>query len=302
MQKTQPISASSSSGEGLLKRVTRVIASASGLLKAGERDDYLHRCVADFMVVRGEKVLETLLQKAERGEHEAIQALRNALAVNYTYFWREPEHFHILMEHVIISLRKRVDKRGSLQPRVHLWSAGCASGEEPWSMAIAAAEACRVTGLAATIEILATDIDTVALADAQQGRYRDHALRELPNELRERYFHPLRMGSGKIWRVGEALRKMVRYVPNDLLAAQWPVGESGHRFDAIFCRNVMIYLSDSARVHLFEKFSTLLTPDGLLLLSRVEGGMSYADAYFRPCGDAVYLPSAAARRVSQNRI
>jgi chemotaxis protein methyltransferase CheR len=98
------------------------------------------------------------------------------------------------------------------------------------------------------------------------------------------------------WQANEQLQTMVRFRTVDLLAQCWPCCEDSERFDAIFCRNVIIYLSDSARIHIFEKFSSLIRPDGLMILSRVEGGINQAEPYFKPCGDSVYLLSAAARR------
>jgi chemotaxis protein methyltransferase CheR len=282
--------------ERRLKRVAAVIAHDSALPQAGERADFLVRRVAAYVSAHGAQALDDLLQRAEGGDAGAVQTLRNALTVNYTYFWREAEHFQILLEHVLTGLRKRPAGAG-----LRLWSAACATGEEAWSMAIAAAEALRLSGATTAIEVLATDIDTLALERAAQGRYGDEAIQQLPADLRDRYLHRVGGAGSARWQVGEELRRHVRFVPLDLLAQQWPACDGGPPFDAIFCRNVMIYFSDSARFHVFEKFAALLQPDGLLFLSRVEGGVNRAEPSFRPCGDSVYLLRAVARRAGPQK-
>ncbi|MEW6164245.1 MAG: protein-glutamate O-methyltransferase CheR [Pseudomonadota bacterium] len=279
-----------------LGRVAAVIARASGLAAAGERGEHLRRRVAGYVRTHGAAALESLLARAERGEAAAIEELRNQLAVNYTYFWREPEHFQILLEHLITQLRKKVSAGGTARPSLRLWSAGCASGEEAWSMAIVVAEARRIAGIDAEVEILATDIDTEALALARAASYREEVLQQLPDDLRARYLSPGGTAATRRWAVTDALRGMVRCARLDLLAAAWPECETGRRFDAIFCRNVMIYFSESARYHLFERFAALVRADGLLVLGQVEGGLDRAEPYFRPCGGSVYLPGKSARR------
>ena len=278
----------------LIDRVAAVSARASGLLVAGERISHLRRRLEGYIGTHGIVVLESLLRKSEQGDSQAIQALRNALSVNFTYFWRDPDHFQYLMEHLMT--RVRVQASASAQPRLRLLSAGCASGEESWSMAMAAAEAVRLTKIAASIEIVAVDIDSAAVEEAQRCVYNEEVVKQLPDYLRHRYLRPVMQRHSTHWQVDEALRSMVHFHPVDLLAQHWPFCEEGERFDAIFCRNVIIYLSDSARIHMFEKFSTLLKPDGLMILSRVEGGINHAEPYFKPCGDSVYMLGAAARR------
>lgn len=286
--------------ERLIARVAAVAAQSAGLVRAGERSDFLKRRLTAYLATHGEPVLQTLLQKAERGDAAAIEEMRNVLAVNYTYFWREPEHFQFLLEHLLTTLRKKVGAGGTAPQRLRLWSAACSSGEEAWSMAMVAAEARRLGGRDCQIEVLATDIDTEALAEARTGRYRDEVVQQLPEEYRTRYLQAVRSAGGAQWQVGETLRAIVQFHPLDLLAAQWPVCEKGEFFDAIFCRNVMIYLSDSARFHVFEKFAALLKADGLLFLGRVEGGMKRAEPYFRPCGNSIYLLADAARRAGRH--
>ncbi len=281
----------------LIDRVAAITARASGLLVAGERLSHLERRLHGFIGTHGINMLESLVRKSEQGDSLAIQSLRNALSVNYTYFWREPEHFQFLLEHLMVRLRLLMrNKKDPGLPVLRVLSAGCSSGEEAWSMAMMAAEAMRQTGIQAQGSIFGVDIDTGIIADAQRCIYNQEVLKELPRELRDRYMQPLTYRYTTHWRVNDALQSMVQFQIQDLMQQDWTFCEEGLRFDAIFCRNVIIYLSDSARIHIFEKFSTLLQSDGLMILSRVEGGINHAEPYFKPCGDSVYMLSAAARR------
>ncbi len=197
----------------------------------------------------------------------------------------------------MIRLRLLVRKNNSNSlPLLRLLSAGCSSGEEAWSMAMVAAEAMRQTGIQATVEIVGVDVDTAIIADAQRCIYNQEVVKQLPLDLRNRYMLPLTYRHMAHWRIKDELQGMVRFQTQDLMQQHWFFCEDGLRFDAIFCRNVIIYLSDSARIHIFEKFSTLLQSDGLMILSRVEGGINHAEPYFKPCGDSVYMLSAVARR------
>jgi chemotaxis protein methyltransferase CheR len=281
----------------LIDRVAAVTARASGLLVAGERLSHLERRLQGFIGTHGINMLESLVRKSEQGDSVAIQALRNALSVNYTYFWREPEHFQFLLEHLIVRLRLLMRNKKSPEPPVlRVLSAGCSSGEEAWSMAMMAAEAMRQTGIEAHVFILGVDIDTGIIADAQRCIYNQEVIKDLPIDLRERYLQPITYRHRVHWRPVDRLQKMLQFKTLDLMQENESIVEEDVLFDAIFCRNVIIYLSDSARLHIFKKFSALLQPDGLMILSRVEGGTHHAEPFFKSCGDSVYMLSSAARR------
>jgi chemotaxis protein methyltransferase CheR len=283
----------------LVDRVAAISANASGLWVAGERPSHLARRLEGYIDAHGFELLEALVKQSEQGDPQALQELRNALTVNYTHFWRDPDHFLYLQEHLTTRLRTLVQKKISGgKPLLRMLSAGCASGEEAWSMAITAAEAVRQSRIEAEVEILAVDIDTSAIEVALSGQYRAEMIQQLPQDLRDRYLQPVMHQHRSLWQVNQQLKSMVRFSRVDLLAQYWPSCEEGKRFDAIFCRNVIIYLSKSARIHIFEKFSSIIEPSGILIFSRVEGGINLAEPYFKPCGDSVYLPGVIRSRIS----
>ena len=192
------------------------------------------------------------LESADAGGSELVHAI-NRVTTNKTDFFREPEHF--------IVLKDWVAGRGSA---TRLWCAASSTGEEPYSLAITLAE---VFGMQAPWSILASDIDTEVLAAAAAGIYGEDRLRTLPAGMKPRYF--LR-GRGKY--SGQAcvrpeVRRHVEFRRVNLVGEQWPVGE---RFDAVFCRNVLIYFDRETQQRVVERLLGRLVPDGLLFLGHSE--------------------------------
>lgn len=192
------------------------------------------------------------LETADPGGMELLEAI-NRVTTNKTDFFREPEHFAVL--------REWVAGRGA---GVRLWCAASSTGEEPYSLAITLAE---VFGMSAPWSVLATDIDTEVLAAAGQGQYAEERLGPLPAGLKPRYF--LR-GRGRY--TGQAcvrpeLRKHVEFRRVNLIGDNWPAGE---RFDAVFCRNVLIYFDRPTQQQVVERLLGRLEPGGLLFLGHSE--------------------------------
>lgn len=146
--------------------------------------------------------------------------------------------------------------------RLRIWSAACSTGQEAYSLAITILDnAEKWRGW--TIQILATDISTTALAQAREGRYSQFEIqRGLPVTLMLRHFEQ----RGEEWVAKDALRKMVTFTEHNMLT---PVRHFG-RFDVILCRNVLMYLSDDKRTHILEAIAPSLEDGGLLMLGAAE--------------------------------
>ncbi|HTJ56608.1 MAG TPA: protein-glutamate O-methyltransferase CheR [Devosiaceae bacterium] len=207
----------------------------------------------------------------------------NALTTNLTRFFREDHHFDHLRQHIetMIARRPRVNADG--RPRLRIWSAGCSTGQEPYTIAVAL--------LAAFPElkrwdfrILATDIDTNVLAKAATGTYPEAEATDLSPE-RAKLFE--RAGGGMI-RVPQAARELVSFRPLNLIEP-WPVKGP---FDAIFCRNVAIYFDKPTQGQVFSRFRTVLATEGFLYIGHSENLGSGA-AEFRLVGKTIYQPRAA---------
>src|SRR5215213_8738539 len=181
------------------------------------------------------------LLKYDTDSIDEWRSVINALTIQETYFWREMDQIHGLAENVIPSLLAK-------NPRlpVRIWSAACATGEEPLTIAMRLNEDGWFER--ANIEIFASDASTAALARAQKGSYRERAFRALPANLKEKYFTP----NGKEWLVAPALREKIKWTQANLLNA----GETARlaSVSIIFCRNVFIYFSPEAVRHVVNLF------------------------------------------------
>jgi chemotaxis protein methyltransferase CheR len=158
------------------------------------------------------------------------------------------------------------------------WSSGCSTGEEAWSIAMVLREAGRAA------DIRATDIDSEVLRVAQAGVYRAERTGSMPQARVRRHFLRGAGANEGLVSVRPELFAMVRFAQLNLQAHAWPVGES---FDAIFCRNVVIYFDREVQLRLAARFAAMLAPGGLLLVGHSE---SFPAAYpgFRSCGRTAY--------------
>ncbi len=191
---------------------------------------------------------------------EALREFINRITTNKTYFFREPHHFEFMQKQMIPELR-RTNRR-----ELRIWSAGCSSGEEPYSIAIAAEEALGPHH-GWKVRILASDIDTAVLAQARAGTYPITALDALSPALRRSCF--LR-GYGEFAgqaQIRPAFRKMIHFRRINFKEPHW--GLAG-RFDAIFCRNVIIYFDHALQSRIIRRMTERLEPGGYLFLGHSE--------------------------------
>ncbi|MBC7778613.1 MAG: chemotaxis protein CheR [Proteobacteria bacterium] len=201
------------------------------------------------------------------------EAFTNALTTNLTSFFREAHHFDDLAQLI---------RRVQVQREVKLWCAAASTGEEPYSMAMTAIEACG--SMTPRVRILASDVDTSVLATAQAGIYGIDRVERLSTERTRRFVH---RGSGTkegLVRMRPELSALIRFQQINLLDAKYPV--SGP-FDAIFCRNVMIYFDKQTQYRILQRFAPLLHPDGLLFAGHSEN-FHHAVDLFRLRGKTVY--------------
>jgi chemotaxis methyl-accepting protein methylase len=197
--------------------------------------------------------------------------LLHSLTVNVTKFFRNWETYSVIESHVIPALWARD------QERLRVWSAGCASGEEAYSVGILLHQHAERTGTTAkldSVEIVGTDIDAESLGEASRAFYAESSLRETPAELRRNYF-PTVAG---LHTMIPAVRQLVSFECNDLLGHQPPF----ESIDLILCRNVIIYFEREAQDALFAEFHKRLSPGGFLVLGKVETLLGEARGLFTP--------------------
>lgn len=185
----------------------------------------------------------------------------DTLTTNHSSFWREPEHF-IFLQNTIFP-----QHRGT----VRIWSAACATGEEPYTLAMCALSA------GVNCSIAASDISTAALKTAIRGEYEALRVAALPAGWKDRYLTVARDSHASMSIVSPQVRSMVRFMPLNLLQ---PFGQVG-QFDVIFCRNVMIYFDQATRDHLVERLVAQVLPGGFLFtghsetLLKIPAGLEY---------------------------
>ncbi|MBX6365528.1 MAG: protein-glutamate O-methyltransferase CheR [Gemmatimonadetes bacterium] len=203
---------------------------------------------------------------ADADEH---QRLLDAVMINVSKFFRNAEVWRAVETHVVPRLFERD------LPEVRVWSAGCAAGEEPYTLAILLEEYAARHGLRDRLDrvrILATDIDGDSLRAAERAEFADYALAETPADVRERWFD-----GDRVHRLRPEIARRVRFEPLDLLRDPFPTG-----IHLLFCRNVLIYLERAVQDELFRRFREALEPGGFLVLGKVETLCGPAAAAFRP--------------------
>jgi chemotaxis protein methyltransferase CheR len=242
--------------ERAFKALTQKITRARGLACDSYKDRCLRRRIGVRMRARGVHTYDDYSRVLDADQHE-YDLLLDALTINVTKFFRNPETWLALAPRLAALWTAR-------HGHVRAWSAGCASGEEPYTLAVALAEAARQLGqqdLLGRARVDATDIDRVSLERTRAPAFPDTAFSEMPAALAARYFTP-----GTPRQPIPALQRIVHVAKHDLTTARPPAAT----YDLIVCRNVVIYFDRALQERLFSAFAATLTPDGLLVLGKVE--------------------------------
>ncbi len=241
----------------VFKQIQSLMYQRFGIALADRKRDLVVSRLADRLRQRRLRSYEEYMRLVlGDGGGEELSAMVDALTTNFTSLYREPEHFDYLEKAVLPQLRG--------QPSISIWSAGCASGEEPYSIACWLMEKLE-TPRPETL-ILATDISGRALKAAQQGAYAEQTFRGLGPAWRRRF---LLRGEGRWegwYRFKPVVRQQVRF---KYLNLNEPFSSAG-MFDIIFCRNVMIYFDQPTREGLMTRFALQLRPGGYFLPGHAE--------------------------------
>ena len=209
------------------------------------------------------------------GTDELISMI-DSLSTNLTYFFREESHFHTLRQ--IIPPILKTPGNGGLSAKLRIWSAGCSTGEEPYSLAMTVCES--VNGASNNVKIMATDISTRVLGAAVKGVFHGDKLSNLSTVILKKYFQ---MGSGKsggYYRIKKEIRDMIQFLRFNLMETP----PSSYRFDVIFCRNVMIYFDKETQGALINRFYQCLNSGGYLFIGHSESltGLHHDFKYIEP--------------------
>jgi chemotaxis protein methyltransferase CheR len=239
-----------------LDALTRKISLARGISCEGYKDKCFRRRLAVRMRARGVQTYEAYSRLLDEDAAE-YDRLLDALTINVTRFWRNPETWDALGPY----LRELWNGR---EGRVRVWSAGCSSGEEPYSLAVSLAEIARAASQESWLNrprIDATDVDRDSVARTEEAAFPSSAFVGAPQALAGRYFT-----AEPPHRPVTELRRLVHGKRHDLTSEPAP----GPPYDLIVCRNVLIYFERALQEKLLAAFADALVPNGMLLLGKVE--------------------------------
>lgn len=257
-------------------RIRALIHRRAGISLSDHKRDMAYSRLARRLRARGldsfREYLDLLEQENDAAEWEAFT---NALTTNLTAFFRESHHFPILAEFV----------KGRAAP-VSVWCSAASTGEEPYSIAITLIEALGESA-ARSASILATDLDTQVLAKAEAGIYTYDQVKHLSPERLKRFFLKGTGAQAGRVKVRPELRAMIRFEQLNLTDADYGIAKP---FDAIFCRNVMIYFDKPTQTRLLERMVALLRPEGLFFAGHSENFV-HASHLVRSVGQTVYSPA-----------
>lgn len=254
-------------------RIARLIYDAAGIVLGPEKISMMQSRLVKRIAATGCPDLGDYLGRLDRSElPDEMGHLVSALTTNFTHFFREGHHFDFLRTTVFNEQTAR------LRP-VKIWSAGCSSGQEPYSIALTAHQA------GARVAITATDIDHAILARAERGVFGPAEISGIPPELLTQGFVPCADG----YEVRHPIRDAIRFQHLNLHAA-WPFEQT---FDVIFCRNTIIYFDPPAQRRLWQRFTRQLRPGGWLLIGHSERIADDIRGPLCPVGQTIYqyLPS-----------
>ncbi|MCZ4282281.1 protein-glutamate O-methyltransferase [Kiloniella laminariae] len=243
------------------KTLTSMVYQQTGIVLKESKKDMVYARLARRLRSLGLSSFREYLDLLEGNQgNTEIGMLINAITTNLTKFFREAHHFRHLYQ-ACLAITSDQLARG-LPKRLRIWSAGCSSGEEPYSIAIIMNELMKKTG-PVDVRILATDLDTRMLQTGMEGEYSHKAIEDMPRPFRSRYTREHAPG---YCTMNQELRKLITFKQLNLMAP-WPMKGP---FDAIFCRNVMIYFDHDTKLSLTGRFSEKLGPGKWLYIGHSE--------------------------------
>lgn len=262
--------------DGDFRKIVSIITAKTGIVVNEKKRAFVHGRLGRRLRVLGLTDFGQYCQLLESREGDAEQAmLVNAITTNHTSFFREPHHFEYLAKTILASVSQGCD---SGKGRLRIWSAGCSTGEEPYTIAMILAGNKATAGW--DRKVLATDLDTNVIAHAKAGIYDPDRLGSIPDVFQKRHVTMLEDGQGQM---SAELRGMISFAQVNLLEP-WPMQGP---FDVIFCRNVVIYFDKPTQAKLFDRYAGLLKPDGWLIVGHSESLLNLTDR-FKLVGRTVY--------------
>jgi len=207
---------------------------------------------------KGMKTFTEYMNSIKRNDKDEISLLINKLTTNYTYFYREENHFKYLKE-VILPHEEQTNKLKT----INIWSAGCSSGEEPYTLAMIISDYLQLKRMSWKVQIVATDISQNVLDKAKEAIYAEESLKDLPQSYKTRFF---KKTPDNKYEVTQEIKSLITFKTFNLMD---PIIEK-NKYNVIFCRNVMIYFNAATKIELVNKFYGATQLGGHLMIGHAE--------------------------------
>ncbi|MGP8154862.1 MAG: CheR family methyltransferase [Smithella sp.] len=272
-------------------KISRLVYQVSGIdLHEGKEELVKARLLKRLRHLRISDFDHYLKYLANDKSKIEVGAMVDVLTTNKTNFFRESDHLDFLRDEIVPGLSKGP---------IRIWSAGCSSGEEPYSIAIVLSQSIPEIEKR-DVRILATDISDRMMEQARQGLYDGESLRSVSPQLKHKYFKNAEVGGVRKYRVVPILQSMVCFAKLNLME-EWPMRGA---FDVIFCRNVMIYFDKPTQENLVRRFWSMLREGGYLLVGHSES-LTFLAHDYRYLKPAVYQkvksPATSYRKPAESK-
>lgn len=254
--------------------ISALVYKTCGIVLADHKKEMVYSRLTRRIRTLGLKSFDDYLSFLKQNMSGELSNFINAITTNLTSFFREEHHFAFLRDTVF----KEIKQRNKSTRRARIWSAGCSTGEEPYSIGITC---CPEFESSWDLKILATDLDSNVLAKGSNAIYESERLQGLDPKLTKRWF--LSNPKSDSYKVKDEVRELISFKRLNLLS-EWPMKGP---FDVIFCRNVVIYFDNQTKNKLFERYAEMLVDGGYLFLGHSES-MSRDNRLFSALGQTIY--------------
>jgi len=242
-------------------RIRQFVSEHTGIVLTDKKKDMVYGRLSKRVRKGGFGSFDAFCDALEAGDEVEQDFMINAITTNLTAFFRENHHFEYLADTLIPEL---IEKKGH-NKRLRIWSAGCSTGEEPYSIAMTLKESLPDFD-DWDVKILATDLDANVVAHGKAGVYREDRITGIPDERIKRWFKRGRGDRSDMVKVSSELQQMISFKRLNLLH-EWPMNGP---FDLMFCRNVVIYFDKETQKGLFDRYADILVPDAHMFIGHSE--------------------------------
>lgn len=258
------------------KYIRDLIMDHTGIVLADHKVDMVYGRLTRRLRELDLESFDSYLSTLERDEQELVHFV-NALTTNLTAFFREPHHFEFLASKLLPAIAKNKASK-----RLRIWSAGCSSGEEPYTIAMTVRSIIPANS-GWDVKILATDLDTNMVEKGSKGIYTEERVTGLSSQNMKKWVKKGKADTAGMVKMDDRLREMITFKQLNLMH-DWPMKGP---FDLIFCRNVVIYFNKETQAILFDRYADMLVNDGHLFIGHSESMYKICDR-FKLLGQTIY--------------